>query len=368
VPAIRIAQHLAALVCEESPMAITRRQFTGGATALLGTSALPAMAHADFAGDAEKALYEAAKKEGELTWYIAHYNVELAEDYGRAFTAKYPGVKVNVVRTTAHVAYQRLTQELKAGGPQVDVFGSTDVSHCIELKDKGLLEKFAPANAATVIPTLQNVDPDGYFHTTSLGAIGITYNSGKVKPADLPKSWPDLIDPKWRNQVSVGHPAFSGYVGIWVWQVTALYGWQYFEKLRDNNPQIGRSIQDTLTMLRAGERSVAAGSATTALEAKEKGEPIDIIYPSDGTVVILAPSGIVKGAKHPNASKLLMEFMMSPQASQISVARFGESMHASVKPRGGKPLSEIKTLVAKPMDLLKGVPEIKEKWRDTFGI
>ena len=240
-------------------MTITRRQFSAGASALLGSATLPNLALGQFAGDAEKALHEAAKKEGELTWYTAHYAVEQAEEYGREFTAKYPGVKCNVIRTTAHVAYQRLAQELKAGGPQVDVFASTDVSHCLELKSKGLLESFTPANSKTVVPEVQNQDPDGTFHTTSLGVIGITYNSNKVKPGDLPTNWPDLVDPKWKNQVSVGHPAFSGYVGIWVWQLTQLYGWQYFDKLKANNPQIGRSIQDTLTMLRAGERSVAAG-------------------------------------------------------------------------------------------------------------
>ena len=118
-------------------MTITRRQFSAGAGALLGSTALPGLALGQFAGDAEKALHEAAKKEGELTWYTAHYAVEQAEEYGREFTAKYPGVKCNVIRTTAHVAYQRLAQELKAGGPQVDVFASTDVSHCLELKVKG---------------------------------------------------------------------------------------------------------------------------------------------------------------------------------------------------------------------------------------
>ena len=349
-------------------MTITRRQFSAGAIAVLGGSSVPGLAFGEFGGDQEKVLHDAAKKEGELTWYIAHYPADWAEEFGRAFTAKYTGVKVNVVRTTAHVAYQRLSQELKAGGPQVDVFASTDVSHFIELKDKGLLEKFVPANAATILPSLQNIDPDGFYHTTSLGGIGIAYNSNKVKPADVPGNWPDLIDPKWKNQVSVGHPAFSGYVGIWVWQMTTLYGWQYFEKLNANNPQIGRSILDTLTMLRAGERLVAASAVDPANEAKAKGEPIEIVHPSDGTVVVLAPSAVLKGAKRPNAGKLFMEFMMSQQASEIAASRFGTPMHAAVKLKGGKPLSEIKTLIAKPMDLLKGVPEIKEKWRDTFGI
>lgn len=345
---------------------LTRRAFTAGVGALAATSVTSAMAA--LAPDAEKELYTAAQKEGEVTLYTAHYAADLAERFGAAFTAKYPGVKVNVVRTTAQVAYQRLTQELKSGGPQVDLFQSTDIGHTVELKTKGLLEKYVPANATTMLPSLQNVDPDGFYHTTSIGIVGITYNASKMKPDEVPKKWTDLNDPRWKNQVSVGHPAFSGYVGIWAYEMNRLYGWDYFEKLKANNPQIGRSIQDTLTMLRAGERSVAAGATQTALEAKLKGEPIDIVYPEDGTVIVIAPSAIPKGCKHPNAAKLLLEYFSSPEASVVSLTGQQDGIHPNSTPKGAKPFQELKALVAKPEALVKGIPDIKEKWRDTFGI
>ena len=351
---------------------IDRRQFVQGASflalagGLSGTAAMPAAAQ--LSGDAEQALYEAAKKEGEFTWYVAHYSAEQAEAYGRAFMAKYPGIKANVVRTTAHVAYQRLTQELKSGGPQVDAFASTDVSHFIELKSKGLLEKFVPANGKSILPTLQNTDPDGFFSTTSIGTIGIAINTDKVKLEDAPKNWPDLLDPKWKNQIAVAHPAFSGYAGIWVWQMTQLYKWDFFEKLKDGNPQIGRSMLDPLTMLRAGERGIAATALGPSTEAGAKGEKIEIIYPTDGTILIIAPSAVVKGCKRPNAAKLFLEFMTSTDASKVTISFFGESIHAAVPSRSKKQLTEIKTLIADPQALLKGVPELKEKWRDTFGV
>ena len=242
-------------------MIISRRQFTIGAAAAAGSASWSLGAHANgLTTDAEKALYEASKTEGQLTWYDAHHAVEQAEAIGKAFSDKYPGVKCNVVRTTANVAYNRLNQELKAGGPQCDLLSSTDISHAVELKNKGLLDKFVPANGSTLSVNLQKIDPDGFYHVTSIGTIGITYNSAKVKPEEVPKKWTDLLEPKWKNQVSVGHPSFSGYVSIWVWEMQRLYGWDYFEKLKASSPQIGRSIQDTLTHLRSGERMVAAGS------------------------------------------------------------------------------------------------------------
>ena len=88
----------------------------------------------------------------------------------------------------------------------------------------------------------------------------ISYNTSKVKAEDSPKAWTDLLDPKWKGKVSTGHPGFSGYVGTWVLMMKKLYGWDYFDNLEKNKPQIGRSINDTVTALNSGERLVAAGA------------------------------------------------------------------------------------------------------------
>ena len=80
--------------------------------------------------DAEKKLYEAAKANNEsVTWYISHYSSETTDALGRAFQEKYPGIKVNVIRTTAQVAFQRLSQDMKSKVNQWDVFSSTDLGH-----------------------------------------------------------------------------------------------------------------------------------------------------------------------------------------------------------------------------------------------
>ncbi len=127
------------------------------------------------------ALYEAAKKEGELTWYTVPYTSETAERIGRTFTARYPGVKVNVVRTTAQVAFQRLNQDLKAGTPNCDVFTSTDLAHYVDLKARKLLLKYRPAAVALQDKRVQNMDPDDYFHASSAFMMGLVYNTAKVQ-------------------------------------------------------------------------------------------------------------------------------------------------------------------------------------------
>lgn len=318
----------------------------------------------------QRELYELAKKEGEVNWYTAHSNDTTAQALGRDFEAAFPGIKANVVRTTAQVAYQRLTQEQKANAMQVDVFSSTDLGHYVALKEKGLLEKYAPDNAGKLIEVYKNYDPDGYYTVTSAGLIAIAYNTAKLKEADAPKNWPELLDPKWKDKIALGHPGFSGYVGTWVVSLKKLYGWDFFEKLAKNNPQVGRSINDTVTMLNAGERLVAgSGPVGTAMESAGKGNPIAMTYPTDGSVLIIAPSGIPKGVRHPNAAKLFMEYLLSTEASQIWVEHFNESMRPEVKPlNGAKSAADVKTIHPTVEEITKGIPEVIRQWRDVFGV
>jgi iron(III) transport system substrate-binding protein len=351
---------------------IRRRSFLIGSSALLvlGTGRKALAQSAAAMTPHEQELYEAAKKEGELTWYTAHTDDITAQAVGRRFESIYPGIKVNVLRTTAQVAYQRITQEIKASAIQCDVLSSTDIGHSVELKAKGAFEKYVPDNAGKVLDIYKGYDPDGYYFVTSAGLIGIGYNTAKVKEGDAPKNWTDLLDPKWKDNIALGHPGFSGYVGTWALTLRNQYGWEFFEKLAKNNPRVGRSINDTITMLNAGESAVAgSGPAATLLESVRKGNPLAMIYPTDGSVLIIAPSAIMKGCKHPNAARLFMEFLLSPVASQIWVDHFTESIRPEIPPstdaKAAKDLKIIRPTVA---EITKGVPDVIKQWRETFGV
>jgi iron(III) transport system substrate-binding protein len=352
---------------------IQRRGFVLGSSALLllggGPKVLaePAPAMTPH----EKELYEAAKKEGgELTWYTAHSDDITAQTLGRSFEQLYPGLKVNVLRTTAQVAYQRITQEIKASAIQCDVLSSTDLGHSVELKAKGAFEKYIPENSTKVLDIYKGYDPDGHYFVTSAGLIGIGYNTAKVKEADAPKNWSDLLDPKWNNNVALGHPGFSGYVGTWALTLRNQYGWDFFDKLAKNNPRVGRSINDTVTMLNAGESAIAgSGPAGTLLDSLKKGNPLALVYPTDGSVLIIAPSSIMKGSKHLNAARLFMEFLMSEGASRIWVEHFNESIRPEVSAsEGAKSAKDLKIIRPTVAEITKGVPEVIKQWRETFGV
>jgi iron(III) transport system substrate-binding protein len=320
--------------------------------------------------EGEGALYEAAKKDKAFTWYTAHYDSETAAAVCNAFDRKYPGVKCNYVRTTAQVAYQRLAQDQKAGLAIASVFSSTDVSHYGRMKQDGWLAPYRPQNLGELIDAFKGFnDPDGAYVATAAGLVLITYNTSVVSAADAPRKWTDLADPKWKGKVSIGHPGFSGYVGTWVVQMRKLYTWDYFKKLELNKPRIGRSINDTVTMLNAKESWVAAGPSATTLESRDKGNPLAVVYPEDGALLMVSPSGILKNAPAPNAAKLFMEFLLGKECNEIMVKMRQDSVNKHVKPLpGAKSLAEIKTIRPTYEEIEKGIPEVKELFRDTFGI
>jgi iron(III) transport system substrate-binding protein len=318
----------------------------------------------------EKELYEAAKKEKELTVYTAHYNTEEAAKLCSAFEKKYPGIKCNFVRTTAQVAFQRLQQDIKANVPVASIFSSTDVSHYPDLKKHGMLMAYRPHNLADMVDSLKQYnDKDGFYSITAAALMLITYNNSLVSEKDAPKNWTDLLDPKWKGKVSIGHPAFSGYVGTWVVLMQKLYGWNFFDKLEKNQPQIGRSVNDTVTTLNSKERWVAAGPEATTLLSRDKGNPLSVVYPTDGALLMVSPSGIPKNAPSPNAGKLYMEFLLSKEAGEVQVQTHSLSVVKGVAPApGAKPLETIKVIRPTEEEIAKGIPEVKEKFRDTFGV
>ncbi|HEX4993388.1 MAG TPA: extracellular solute-binding protein [Methylomirabilota bacterium] len=331
----------------------------------LGPAAAPVPAF-----DGEKALHEAAKKEKEFTWYTAHYNSETAAALCQGFEKKYPGVKCNYIRTTAQVAYQRLAQDQKAGIAQASVISSTDQSHYTKMKQDGWLQPYKPKNLPELVDAFRSFnDPDDLFTATAAGLVLITYNTSVVSPAEAPKKWTDLTDPKWKNKVSIGHPGFSGYVGTWVVQMRKLYGWDYFKKLELNKPRIGRSINDTVTMLNAKESIVAAGPSATTLESRAKGNPVAVVYPEDGALLMVSASGILKNAPAPNAAKLFMEYLLSREGNEVMVQQYQDPVNKHVKPMaGGKSIAEVKTIRPTAVEIEKGIPEVKELFRETFGI
>ncbi len=313
-------------------------------------------------------LLDAAKKEGAVSWYTGYYAQEVVDAVGKAFTDKYPGVKVEAVRNASQVVWQKLQQEQQAGLKVADVLSSTDPSHFLQLKDEKKLVAYKPSGIDALLPSIRSVDADNLYMIGSIGIVLPSYNTKKVTADQAPKRWKDFLDPKWDKQISIGHPAASGFVGQWVMSMETEFGWTYMEQLNALHPKIGRSINDTVTDLVSGERQIAAGPLGQMLANKSRGNPVDVLFPEDGAIIIPSPSGVLKDAPHPNAAKLFVEFMTTKEYSDV-LAKFSEVPIRSDVPFAGiPPLDTLKFQQRTPQEIRDRLPGVIDHFQKTFGI
>jgi iron(III) transport system substrate-binding protein len=348
----------------------SRRGVLQAAAGLAGTLAARRHAFADDMTPAERDLYATAAKEGELTWYTGQMQAEPSEAVGRAFTARFPGVKVNVVRSTSQVAFQRLSQDMAAGVAQCDVFSSTDYSHYAGLKADGKLAKYRPEGADHLLEPFRHPDKDDMYQVIYLGLYQIAFNTKKVSAADAPKTWKDLLDPKWRGQTAIGHPGYSGAIGLLCIQLSDLYGWDYFKALEKNKPQIGRSSNDPVTLLNAGERSIGiAIPQASVLLSQARGNPLELVYPTEGVLGVAALSGVMKNAPHPSAARLFTSFATSTLYGETLRPFYEFPLRSEVAPPpGARPIDQMKLITPTIDEAVEKIDDMKDRWRDVFGI
>jgi iron(III) transport system substrate-binding protein len=349
-----------------------RRQFLlsalGGAAAVAGStlSAGPAHAEVEF-----QELYDAARKEGEMTWYVSFYGQEVAQTTVDAFVKKYPGLKVAAVRRTTGSTFQRINQDLRASANLASVLTMSGIAdYYDQLKRGGHLAPYTPQNAAKLDKSVQStIDPD-FVYPMAGGLMVIAYNSQKLTADQAPKSWTDLTDPKWKDKLALSHPAFSGFDAALDVALMREKGWDYFVKINKNNPLIQRSTFDTITAINAGERLVASMPDTVAIESAAKGNPVAVLYPSDGSILIPGLTAIMKGAPQPNTAKLFTEFLLGTEHAKI----LADVHYVSVRPEvvtklpTGQNLTDIPLIAIQPSaELGKDLKTVVEKWRDLFG-
>ena len=315
------------------------------------------------------ALIEAARKESKASFYTA-LELNTSERLARAFEAKYPGIAIRVERSGAERVFQRIAQEQSSRIYAVDVVCSTDPSHFIDWTDKNWVEPYVTEDMARHFPRDQ-VDPNGMHATLCAWLEVIGYNTNLVKPEDAPKSYADLLDPKWLGKIVKGHPGYSGAIltntYLWVREL----GWPFLEKLAQQKVMQLQSAADPPKKIAIGERAVMADGNDYSLEvAKLNKQPVEVVHPTEGSPVIPVPSGIFRNAPNPNAARLFQSFLFSVEAQQIFIDVFAHrSFHALAKEKAGRaPLSSFKLLQADPKLVLVQSEEIKARYSKLFGV
>jgi iron(III) transport system substrate-binding protein len=350
---------------------LTRRTVLQGATALAASTvfAQPLRAQAPAASAITPALIEAATKEGKLAFYTA-MDLQFAQQIGKVFEQKFPGIAVRVERSGAERVFQRIAQEYGSNIRAVDVANTSDQAHCITWRRSGWLEPYLPEEVAQHFDK-SYYDPDGTSIVTRILVSPIAYNTNLVKKEDAPKSFADLLDPKWAGKMVKAHPAYSGTIMNSTFQIARDIGWDYFEKLAKQRVMQVQSATDTPKKISLGERAVMVdGAGYLVIRYKEAGEPVEIVYPEEGTPLAAGPSVVFKGSPNPNAAKLFQNWMHSREGQQyiVDVARQYSAHKQTVEKPGVRPISQIKLMKEDPEAIEKGAEEIKKKYSAIFKV
>lgn len=288
---------------------MTRRGLIAAAAIALAL-ALPRAAEAD------EALREAAEAEGEMTFYT-DLQLDVAQALVNAFNDKYPGIRVDVWRGDSGQVTQRFETESAAGRHIVDVLTVTD-RQSKQFAAKGLTAPHRSAHADLYPEGLQA--PDDMWSTFATVQLGIAWNTDEVSPEEAPKSWAELLEPKWTGRLGMQDPLQGGGAGIWVATLYGLMGeedWtDFMSKLGKQDLRYGRYLE-VREMLASGEiavQLVAYPAYTQPLI--DQGAPIEwaLVDPALYTGQTLNLSA---NAPNPNAARLFIDFVMSEEGQRL---------------------------------------------------
>jgi iron(III) transport system substrate-binding protein len=353
----------------------SRRKMLKG-TSVLGTSVLVggpafatrALAAAPAPEPITPALIEAARKEGKLTYYTS-IDLATAERIPRAFEAKYPGIAVRVERSGAERVFQRIGQEYASNIHAVDVVNSSDAAHFIVWKRDGVLAPYVAEDVAKFYPE-EHRDSDGMFASFRVTLSIIAYNSNLVKAEEAPRSFADLLDPRWVGKLVKSHPGYSGATMTATYQMQRDLGWGYFEKLARQKVLQVQSAGDPPRKLSLGERAVQVdGGEALIHQLKEAGQPVEPVYATEGSPLIIGPNGIFKASANPNAARLFQSFCFGAEAQQLVIDAGYRSVHPHTMEKAGrKPFRDIKTMKDDAAAVERESEEIKAHYRKIFKV
>lgn len=309
---------------------------------------------------------DAARKEGKVVWYSS-LALSLAQKICDTFTKKGLGITCELNRDGSERIFQKLMQEASANLWIADVVHTSDITHFLDFKAKGMLVRQAPAGAERFRPDFR--DRDGFYTVLRGTPYVIGINTQKVAKADAPRRWKDLLDARWKGKLVQAHPGYSGVVVTGMTGLLGAFGWDYFAGLAKNNPLIVQSAEDPPMKLAGGEAWAGATGEYNLYRTLKKGNPVEIIYPEEGVPFVASANAILAKAPHPNAARVFTDWLFGREAQQLMVDDGLYVPNEEVSyPRDKRPLREIKILPAEPEEIMKRGEEIKTRFRELFGV
>ena len=270
-----------------------------------------------FAFAADQTLIDAARREGVVNWYTTQIVDQFARPAAAAFERTY-GIKVDFTRSDPGPIVLRIVNESHTGQMQADVFDSAPVAAA--LKREGLSMQWRPSGAERLGPRL--FDKDAYWTATNLYVLTPAFNTDVVPRGTEPRSWNDLLDPRWKGRMAwnsqITTAGGAGFVGLVLTELGEESGRQYLQKLaRQNIAPVSATARQVVDQMIAGEYAIALQIFNNhPVISAGKGAPSDWI-PMSPAFEYMSVVGITRSAPHPNAARLFVDFLISPEGQAI---------------------------------------------------
>ena len=256
---------------------------------------------------ADGATWDAAKKEGKLLLYSTYDSSAMKPIVDR-FQAD-TGLSVDVVRLTSQPMFDRTMAEFSAHKLGADYVDTTDITLTDQLAQKGVLRGFKTPTFGSIEPVLRDGDGRWYSIIRSIMVIGV--NTALVKPADVPATWNDLLDPKFKGKIGFASIDSGGTSYSMYYFMRQRFGLDYWKKLAAQEARIVPSAAPVVTDLARGETSVGLDPVSSMIAGAATGAPIKIVTPGEGVPSFGISGGITTTAPHPHAAELWMDWITS---------------------------------------------------------
>jgi iron(III) transport system substrate-binding protein len=265
----------------------------------------------DSSSESPSATYdlEAARSEGLYVWWGD--TIEKTTDFMTAFT-KATGIPSTVERVLPGAALPQLEQQHEQGKMQVDVFLTADIGVMENLRAKGALLQYVSPEMAAYDAALKS-DPEGFWSSYYINALPIMYRSDVVSPDEAPKTYEDLLDPKWKGQIGF-QDASAGTSYTWWYQLRNVMPADFFDRLAEQEPRGYSSSTQILQDLNSGDLKIAGAVAIYQYTLMARDNlPINMVLPEQGVVRLNLPFGIMTGTPHENAAKAFVDYLLSAE-------------------------------------------------------
>ncbi len=268
--------------------------------------------------DRQQILEEGAKKEGKLTFYTTGILVQTVRPIVDTFQKKYPYIKVEIWRAGTQELIPRFSQEFAAGKYTADVIELTQAGG-VMLQEMGLLQAFHSPNLASVEEGSVSKAPGGaYTAGHYVSGISLAYNTKVIKKEEAPKTYHDLLDPKWKGKMAMA----GSNTGIsWVGGLLETFGETFVDKMSKQKIALHQvSARALLDMVISGEYAMAPTTMDSHVnKSKQKGAPV-LWVPLEPVPAYIGQIMLPKNSPHPYAAMLFIDFDLSRQGGQIYVA------------------------------------------------